>query len=325
MIKLSEILKNINEAKQVGNLYHFTSLENIKDIIKSTYLIPNDEGQISTSVRANMTIGDIGKNNTQGKNIVRITLDGNKISNKYKIRPLDYEGEDLGEEQIVTDGKNFPFLPYLKRIDLFIIKPKDKKIETTKKLLDSVNIPYKEYQGLPINNTPFRQPKDGNLENIRVDQIPKYSNFLELYNVKQVDNSVERFSLNGKYNFTIGSNIRPLYTHPDYPGYYINLIDNNTVKFIEDNKSKLLYLDYEFIESLPNYYQPGGKEKIEKIISKIDKNKAINPIFKKISIFDNPKWKKQFKNLNPNSPNYQSGPYYDYYELIPKDKIITKL
>jgi hypothetical protein len=86
-----------------------------------------------------------------------------------------------------------------------------------------------------------------------------------------------------------------------------------------------LYLDYEFIESLPNYYQPGGKEKIEKIISKIDKNKAINPIFKKIPIFDNPKWKKQFKNLNPNSPNYQSGPYYDYYELIPKDKIITKL
>ena len=74
MIKLIEILKGINEAKQVGNLYHFTSLENIKDIIKSTYLIPNDEGQISTSVRANMTIGDIGKNNTQGKNIVRITL-----------------------------------------------------------------------------------------------------------------------------------------------------------------------------------------------------------------------------------------------------------
>lgn len=324
MIKLIEILKDINEAKQVGNLYHFTSLENIKDIIRSTYLIPNDERQISTSVRANMAIGDIGKLNAKGKNIARITLDGDKISNKYKIRPFDYEGEDLGEEQIVTDGKNFPFLPYLKRIDLFIIKPKDKKIETTKKLLDSVNIPYKEYQGLPIDNTPFRQTKDGNPENIRVDQIPKYSNFLELYNVKQVDNSVERFSLNGKSNFTIGSNIRPLYTHPDYPGYYINLIDSNTVKFIEDNKSKVLYLDHEFGENLPNYYQPGGKEKIEKIISKIDKNKAINPIFKKIPVFDDPKWKKQFKNLNPNSPSHQSGPSYDYYELIPKDKIITE-
>jgi hypothetical protein len=324
MIKLIEILKGINEAKQVGNLYHFTSLENIKDIIRSTYLIPNDERQISTSVRANMAIGDIGKLNAKGKNIARITLDGDKISNKYKIRPFDYEGEDLGEEQIVTDGKNFPFLPYLKRIDLFIIKPKDKKIETTKKLLDSVNIPYKEYQGLPIDNTPFRQAKDGNPENIRVDQIPKYSNFLELYNVKQIDNSVERFSLNGKSNFTIGSNIRPLYTHPDYPSYYINLIDSNTVKFIEDNKSKVLYLDYEFGENLPNYYQPGGKEKIEKIISKIDKNKAINPIFKKIPVFDDPKWKKQFKNLNPNSPSHQSGPSYDYYELIPKDKIITE-
>jgi hypothetical protein len=35
MIKLSNLIKEITEGKQVGTLYHFTSLKNLVSIIKN--------------------------------------------------------------------------------------------------------------------------------------------------------------------------------------------------------------------------------------------------------------------------------------------------
>jgi hypothetical protein len=37
MIKLLNILKEINEAKQAGILYHWTKLKNLKDIVHEDY------------------------------------------------------------------------------------------------------------------------------------------------------------------------------------------------------------------------------------------------------------------------------------------------
>jgi hypothetical protein len=87
MIKLVDILKEITEGKQVGDLYHFTPLKNIPTILNSQRLNPNDEGQISTSRRPNMNIEifmDNGfSNRMDNASIARMVLDGNKISNKY--------------------------------------------------------------------------------------------------------------------------------------------------------------------------------------------------------------------------------------------------
>ena len=49
MIKLVDLLKEINEGKQVGDLYHFTSIVNLKEILKSKILMPSKErNQINT-------------------------------------------------------------------------------------------------------------------------------------------------------------------------------------------------------------------------------------------------------------------------------------
>lgn len=180
-LKLTNILKEVlDESKQVGNLYHYTPINYCIDILKSQYIKPNDEGQISTSRYANSETGFISHGDT---NIMcRIMLDGNKISTKYKIRgfvhPADAEHVDpkdqdimLGskglyaEEAIITGDKRFYLLPYVKRIDIFVEKTPTKKqqkyIETLKGMLNKMNIPYEIYQGTPKSNVPYKQSKEG--------------------------------------------------------------------------------------------------------------------------------------------------------------------
>lgn len=185
-MKLSSILKEVlAEAKQRGSLYHFTPITNLAKILKSQYLIPNHEDQISTSVRPNMDTM-FGGEDTESRNndmsevpIIRLDLDGDKISNKYKVRPYSWDEEDLGEEQIVVNGKNFYFMPYLKRIDIFKNKSISKsgltKIKKATELLQNLNIPYKIFDGLPTNNIPYVQTRADYLASI--DYKPKETPF----------------------------------------------------------------------------------------------------------------------------------------------------
>jgi hypothetical protein len=169
MIKLIDILNEINEARQRGELYHFTSIKTLNDnsnyllgILNSGYIRPNEEKQISTTRNKKINVepfmGDVPDY------IARLTLDGDKISNKYKIRPFYYEPDSNTkpvylnkgefEEQIITNGKNFPIYPYLKKVDLFVKDTKEKKVSEIINFLNNKNInyeihigPYKSYQG----------------------------------------------------------------------------------------------------------------------------------------------------------------------------------
>jgi len=185
-MKLSSILKGVlNEAKQRGNLYHFTPITNLDKILKTQYLMPNHENQISTSIRPNMDTIFGGEESEDRNNdmsevpIVRLELDGDKISNKYKIRPFSWDEEDLGEEQIVVNGKNFYFMQYLKRIDIFTNNKKSKsntaKIKKMSLVLQNLNIPYKIFDGLPNKSIPYRQSRADYLASI--DYKPKESTF----------------------------------------------------------------------------------------------------------------------------------------------------
>jgi hypothetical protein len=90
MIKLIDLL---NEGKQVGNLYHFTYLSSVSSIhekgIKfapnNSYL-PKHEGMFYIATTRDHT----GYNFVKGSEfVVRITLDGNKISEHYSIEPIN--------------------------------------------------------------------------------------------------------------------------------------------------------------------------------------------------------------------------------------------
>ena len=92
MIRLKDLLK---EAKQVGPLYHFTSFESLKNILTKNMIIGSYGNQdikgryISTTRDKNFYKSEpnLGAEVLQAA----LVLDGDKLSNKYKIRPYAYE------------------------------------------------------------------------------------------------------------------------------------------------------------------------------------------------------------------------------------------
>jgi hypothetical protein len=83
-----EILKVLNEGKQVGTLYHFTSLDGSKGILETNTIVSDEYDFISLTRDKNYyKIAD----QIEG-GLIRLTIDGDKLSNNYKIYPYD-EGE----------------------------------------------------------------------------------------------------------------------------------------------------------------------------------------------------------------------------------------
>jgi len=113
MIKLIDILKNITEGKQVGDLYHFTYSKYIDNIKRNGIKFTPDDSELEQYKNKYFISTTRIKNPdfvTYGEYDVRITLDGNKISNKYKIVPINldhvwgtYSGE--GWDDDVNDVK----------------------------------------------------------------------------------------------------------------------------------------------------------------------------------------------------------------------------
>jgi hypothetical protein len=78
MYKLVDIL---NEAKQVGTLYHFTSYPRMIDIINNNLIL---KSTIQPYVSFTRNRGMVSDTISQS---VRITVDGDKLSHAYKIEP----------------------------------------------------------------------------------------------------------------------------------------------------------------------------------------------------------------------------------------------
>ena len=93
MIKLIDLLK---EGKQVGILYHYTDPKNVENIKKNGIRFSPPQQEIS-----NMYYISTTRKKQNWKHLTQITLDGDKISEKYKISPiqastfLDYDEEWL--------------------------------------------------------------------------------------------------------------------------------------------------------------------------------------------------------------------------------------
>ena len=159
MIKLLDILNEINEAKQVGDIYHFTGIKDmdgnryLMKILNSGYLKPNEDNQISTTRNKKVDIYPFYGHYPDY--LARLTFDGDKISNKYKIRPFLFEPQGRPaykeksefEEQIITNGKNFPIYPYLKKVDLFVKDKEEEEVNKVIDFLDEKNINYEIHIG----------------------------------------------------------------------------------------------------------------------------------------------------------------------------------
>jgi len=146
MIKLIDLL---NEGKQVGTLYHFTTLRGATGILTSGKIKINEDGVISTTRDKNLNTAEFDTEGDPDENIVRIDLDGNKISNNYKIQPYSFGHigkENLEfEEQIVTGKEGLP-IKYITNIKIMVNNEDEysykKYFNSLTQIIQEKNIPY---------------------------------------------------------------------------------------------------------------------------------------------------------------------------------------
>ena len=84
----------LEESKNVGTLYHFTRLSSLKGIIDSEFCLGSHQPYISFTRNYDMINYNHYKNDSNGLGlgpssfIVRIAIDGDILSNEYKIEPF---------------------------------------------------------------------------------------------------------------------------------------------------------------------------------------------------------------------------------------------
>jgi hypothetical protein len=174
-------LRILKEGKQVGTLYHFTTIDNFVDIIFSENLISNRDlegknwyfvqfGKYPSYEEYRSWVEDMPKDKNfyhslsftrdkaLQKNVhyfnnrrIRFSFDGDKISNKYRIVPFtdsNISKDEMEEAVVLKNNEKFPILPYLISIelldddrDLFDSKG-DRVIREILKTLDKEGIPF---------------------------------------------------------------------------------------------------------------------------------------------------------------------------------------
>lgn len=128
-MKLVELIKDIlNEGKRVGNLYHFTNEESLDKILSDDKLLGSFMYEVGDAeLRGVSTSRNKNLNYDRERNNIRITLDGDMISNNYKIKPRDYwervynvpdnpQTIDEDEEVIITP------IGYISNIKKYIVR-----------------------------------------------------------------------------------------------------------------------------------------------------------------------------------------------------------
>jgi len=115
IININTVMINdqYNESKQVGTIYHFTEPAWIENIIKNGKLELNNEKYVSFT--RNPSLPDIEGYFHKAQYCIRLSFDGNKMSNNLKISPIkDSKYSDESEEGILRKVS----LRYLKQIDI---------------------------------------------------------------------------------------------------------------------------------------------------------------------------------------------------------------
>jgi len=135
MIKLIDLL---NEGKQVGILYHYTSPDNMEDIKKNGIKFSSPQQEISNMYYISATRKKQTSWTEYSSYSLEIVLDGNKISERYKITPIqamtfldpsfkksgvkrdfseEFWNEELAEERILSKTSGYLSPEYILKIN----------------------------------------------------------------------------------------------------------------------------------------------------------------------------------------------------------------
>lgn len=139
-MKFKEIL---NEAKQVGTIYHYTSLSKCIKILLDNKLLHSHEGNFISFTR-NQNFHFYPRESIDTE--IRIAFDGNKLSEKYKITPYnDWNfSTKTKEERIIFDEdeerlNNIKEINNIKNYIINITIVKKYPLPIYDKLIDNLN------------------------------------------------------------------------------------------------------------------------------------------------------------------------------------------
>jgi hypothetical protein len=155
-------LKRLMEAKQVGTIYHYTTVKNLHDMINSDHpFVVGSHNKQTISTTRNPNLHKANPTfNTRG---VRIALDGDKISQNHKVKPVagltDNEGDVLnhkhndkfrvkrssGEAEEAIMHHPFNMKPFIKHVH--IIYHRDTADDVEKHI-----IPKLKHHGIPYSH-----------------------------------------------------------------------------------------------------------------------------------------------------------------------------
>jgi hypothetical protein len=166
--KLTSNSREIAESKQVGTVYHFTGVPNIKKILANglpflednqfTNNIPVDRKKAySISVTRSPNFNGRNPHNFKSRGC-RIVLDGDKIAQRYKIAPINIDNtwsshyltkksdhhyfptkfDNWFEERIYSPNSGYLPIEYIKQIDIIWHKS-DKLSPKYVEMINSLN------------------------------------------------------------------------------------------------------------------------------------------------------------------------------------------
>lgn len=189
------------ESKQVGILYHFTNLINLYQIVKSNSLKTTNYVKDFNNLQKSYNIqGDLYYISfTRNKNFYkipelnmehpvscRLTIDGNKLSNKFKIYPIDFFN-DYDEEYNKEDEECIVVKDRLNDIKNYVLKIEIPTLNDFK--LEIIN-------GLMCNYYTYRKKIEEVCSDLGLDE--EYKQFYYFY-----DSNDEKFiKSRGFKNFT---------------------------------------------------------------------------------------------------------------------------
>lgn len=112
---LDTILQPLSERKQVGNLYHFTSYSSLIQIINSGFVLTTKHKDIQPYVSFTRNKSMYSDSiSTQA----RLTIDGTKLTDKYKLSPHADEKAGYGRTSVDESEERVSLLRYPKGVDV---------------------------------------------------------------------------------------------------------------------------------------------------------------------------------------------------------------
>lgn len=163
-MKLFEIAQEIDERKNIGNLYHFTTYEGMFGILSDGLKLQNKHGTITDKGNEFISFTrDMRMESDSIPSQVRIKIDGTILSDRYQVKP--YADIKSGYGRTTQDEKE----------ERALVKKKDGYVDISGcilqiliKNIESITQDDNdwEYEVIPLNNSKYEQllellPKTG--------------------------------------------------------------------------------------------------------------------------------------------------------------------